>query len=216
MTFNGKMSSLNEVIIYEFNLINSDLKDFRFEVKLDSPIKKKFSEGVPKWALLEYKQCRNCDLDSYDCISCAMALSLEQLVAAFGDHLSTERTIVTVTTPQRTFREDCDLQTGINSLLGLLMVNSGCSVLKPLRMLMNFHIPFCSTREMLRRVVGAYLTEQYYVQRSGGTADWELNELKNLYSELSKLNQDFVRRIQGAIKKMRSAMPSLVSLPQLH
>jgi hypothetical protein len=119
----------------------------------------------------------------------------------FGDHISTERTIVTVTTPQRTFKQECDLQTGINSLLGLLMVNSGCSVLQPLRMLMNFHIPFCSTREMLRRVVGAYLTEQYYVQRSGGTPDWELNKLKELYTELSKLNQDFVRRIQGAIKK---------------
>lgn len=81
------------------------------------------------------------------------------------------------------------------------MANSGCSVLQPLRMLMNFHIPFCSTQEMLRRVVGAYLTEQYYVQRSGGTPDWELNKLKKLYVELSELNQDFVRRIQGAIKK---------------
>jgi len=62
----------------------------------------------------------------------------------------------------------------------------------------SFHIPFCSTRETLYRTVGSYLTKQYFVQLEGGEPDWELIHLKELYSVLEGLNQDFSKRIQDS------------------
>ena len=72
------------------------------------------------------------------------------------------------------------------------MATCGCSHLETFRILVNFHIPFCSTEEMLRRTVGAYLTQQYFVMRDGGKPDWELRRLEAIFSNLAQLNQDFV------------------------
>lgn len=120
------------------------------------------------------------------------------LLDAFSDNKSAERVEVTVETPARNYSHACDLQVGINSLMGLMMATSGCPVLKELGAMASFHIPFCSTRETLHRTVGSYLTKQYFVQLEGGEPDWELKHLKELYDVLEVLNQDFSRRIQDS------------------
>lgn len=172
-----------------------------FDVSTNGKADARTKESIPEWAQLDYRKCRNCTIPSNDCLTCAMALQVETVIHAFGDNFSTEKVHVRVTTPQREFARDCDLQTGIHSLLGLLMATCGCSHLEPLRMLVNFHIPFCSTEESLRRAVGSYLTKQYFVMRDGGEPDWELRQLEADFSNLAIVNQDFARRLQGIMQK---------------
>jgi len=153
-------------------------------------------EKYPEWARLGFEQCACCPLKEKECAYCPAAKQINEVMEAFADHDSTESVEVTVKTAERNYYEDCDLQVGINSLLGLMMATSGCPVLKPLGAMASFHIPFCTTRETLHRTVGSYLIKQYFKQLEGGEPDWEMKELKELYDLLEGLNQDFSRRIQ--------------------
>ena len=152
----------------------------------------------PDWARLEHRQCACCPLQATECEFCPVATRMHNLLEVFSNDKSTQRAEVTVHTSERTYRHICDLQVGINSLMGLMMATSGCPLLKELGAMASFHIPFCSTRETLYRTVGSYLTKQYFVQLEGGEPDWELRHLKELYNVLEGLNQDFSRRIQDS------------------
>ena len=172
-----------------------------FDVSIDEPEVGLGEASMPEWMRLDYEQCQNCTLKSSDCLVCAMAMRIQTVIDTFGKDVSTEKVRVRVRTPQREFVQHCDLQTGIHSLLGLLMATCGCPHLETMRTLVNFHIPFCSTEEMLRRSVGAYLTKQYFVLRDGGKPDWDLKGLEAVFHNLSIVNKDFVRRLKGAVEK---------------
>jgi hypothetical protein len=154
----------------------------------------------PAWTRLGFKQCACCPLRESDCAHCPAATRIHEVIEAFSEKSSIERVKVTVKTEARCYFEDCDLQTGINSLLGLMMATSGCPVLKELGAMATFHIPFCTTRETLRRTVGSYLIQQYFKQLEGGQPDWELRKLKKFYETLEGLNQDFTKRIHASAK----------------
>ena len=192
------MSSDTENIQYTF-----EFKDRKatFDVAIGDTGEDFDHQTIPEWMLLEHWQCRNCELKSNECLACAMAIRVQSVIETFGEAMSTDRVRVNVQTPQRKFMQDCDLQTGIHSLLGLLMATCGCPHLEPMRSLVNFHIPFCSTEEMLTHMVGAYLTKQYFIQRDGGKPDWELDRLEAVFSNLAMVNQDFVRRLKGVVQK---------------
>jgi len=130
---------------------------------------------------------------------CPVAIRISEVTQAFGDNQSIERVKVTVETAERSYVDECDLQVGINSLLGLLMATSECPRLKELGSMASFHIPFCSTRETLRRTVGSYLIKQHFKQMNGETPDWEMRYLKELYETLEGLNRDFFKRVQDSI-----------------
>ena len=166
------------------------------ETELEPSVK-----DLPEWALQDDRKCLNCVSSSEEDIICAIAMRVEEVIQAFGSNVSTELVHVRVQTPQRVFSRVCDLQTGIHSLLGLLMATCGCSHMESMRKLVNFHIPFCSTKETLRRVVGAHLMEQYFVMRDGGQPDWALERLSEIFSHLAQLNQNFARRLQGTMEK---------------
>lgn len=156
------------------------------------------SDDFPDWARLEHQQCACCPLKTSDCKYCPVATRMHGLLEAFAESESTERVQVTVEASERNYYNDCDLQVGINSLMGLMMATSGCPVLQELGAMASFHIPFCSTRETLHRTVGSYLTKQYFVQLQGGEPDWELKQLNELYGVLEGLNRDFSKRIQDS------------------
>ncbi len=173
-------------------------REVRFEVHT-KPRELSNAGKHPSWARLRFKQCACCPLKESDCEYCPVAIRINEVMEAFADNRSTERVKVTVETSARNYYEECDLQVGINSLMGLLMATSGCPVLKDLGAMASFHIPFCSTRETLHRTVGSYLIKQYFKQLKGEAADWKLVQLKELYSVLEGLNQDFSKRVQASI-----------------
>jgi hypothetical protein len=172
-------------------------QEVTFDVETD-PHGVESDAEFPDWARLEHRQCACCPLKTSDCKYCPVATRMHGLLEAFSDNKSTERVEVTVETPARNYSHECDLQVGINSLMGLMMATSGCPVLKELGAMASFHIPFCSTRETLHRTVGSYLTKQYFVQLDGGAPDWQLKHLKELYEVLEGLNQDFSKRIKDS------------------
>lgn len=116
----------------------------------------------PEWAKLGFEHCACCPLKEKDCEYCPAAKRINEVMEAFADNNSTEAVEVTVKTAERSYFEECDLQVGINSLLGLIMATSGCPVLKPLGAMASFHIPFCTTRETLHRTVGTYTDLQNF------------------------------------------------------
>ena len=182
------------VVRYIFQLKS---REVAFDVETE-PHSVESTEALPEWARLEHRQCACCPLKTTDCKYCPVAVRMSGLLDAFPDDCSTERVQVTVETTERKYSNECDLQVGINSLMGLMMATSGCPVLQELGAMASFHIPFCSTRETLHRTVGSYLTKQYFVQLEGGEPDWELKHLKELYEVLEGLNQDFSKRIQDS------------------
>jgi hypothetical protein len=186
----------SEHVVYRFELDDREV-EFRVATR---PGQIDDSGKHPEWARLGHKQCACCPLKESECAYCPAAARLNEVMEAFADRESIERVKVTVTTAERSYFEDCDLQVGVNSLIGLMMATSGCPILKELGAMASFHIPFCTTRETLHRTVGSYLIKQYFKQLEGGQPDWELTHLKELYGTLGGLNQDFSKRIQSSAR----------------
>jgi hypothetical protein len=184
-----------ETVSYHFQF---DEREVRFEVETQPRLVKDDETTYPDWARLGANQCACCPLKESDCTYCPVAMRINEVMEAFSNNQSIERVEVTVKTAERTYSEACDLQVGINSLIGLLMATSECPHLKELGSMASFHIPFCSTRETLQRTVSSYLIKQYFKQLDGQTPDWELHHLKALYDTLEGLNRDFSRRVQGS------------------
>lgn len=184
------------IVRYVFQLPE---EEFSFEIDTSGAAPQDLPE-YPDWTLLAYHQCSCCPLDPDEVRHCPAATRIHHLLETFADKTSIERVHVAVHTSRRTFHGDVDLQVGVNSLLGLLMATSGCPVLDPLKVMAQFHLPFCNTRETLFRTIGAYLTQQFFVQKNGGQPDWGLDGLRALYNRLETLNQDFSLRIQGLVR----------------
>lgn len=182
-------------VAYRFELEN---REIRFDVAT-RPSQAEAEGEHPEWAKLGFHQCSCCPLKEKDCIYCPAATRINEVMEVFSGDVSTDRVKVTVDTAARSYVDECDLQTGLNSLMGLMMATSGCPVLKKLGAMASFHIPFCTTRETLQRTVGSYLIKQYFKQLNGEAPDWELEELKELYGVLEVLNQEFSKRIQASI-----------------
>lgn len=181
---------------YSFKLDNH--KQVVFDVAT-GPVELERGESHPDWAKLSFEQCSCCPLKESNCKYCPTATRMNEVMEAFADRESTEMVEVTVKTVERSYFDRCDLQVGINSLLGLMMATSGCPVLNKLGAMASFHIPFCTSEETLQRSVGSYLIKQYFKQLNGEAPDWELKELKELYDVLEGLNRDFSRRIKKSV-----------------
>jgi hypothetical protein len=153
------------------------------------------------WTRLDFHQCSNCPLTSSDCRHCPAAVDLEPVAAAFTDIVSHEKVKVEVRTEERVYLKDCDAQTGLRSLTGLLMSTSGCPVLQQLRVLAEMHLPFATLNETVFRICGAYLIREYLEMKSGRTPDWDMTKLLRYFEELQTLNQEFKSRLNSAVHR---------------
>lgn len=167
--------------------------------------------GAPAWTGLEFHQCSHCPLTVRDCRHCPVALDLAPVVSRFRDAISHTRVRVEVITPERTYLKDCDVQTGLRSLLGLIMATSACPVLAPLKGLAATHLPFATLEESILRTVGSYLLRQYFSHRDGKAADLELTHLRHAYDQIGVLNRCFADRMAAA-SEQDANMNALYSL----
>lgn len=153
------------------------------------------------WTRLEFQPCENCPHRASGWRHCPAALDLEQITSQFSDILSFERAKVEVITPERTYVRECDVQTALRSLLGLVMATSACAILAQFRGLAASHLPFATLDETLFRTTGAFLLKQYFIQQDGGQPDWQLGGLHAFYRELQTVNRGFKRRLDSAFAK---------------
>ena len=186
----------------QYRFVLESWQVFQFEVNRQRVFDRTvdFAEHAP-WARLTFNQCERCPLTEAHCRHCPVALDVEQIANRFQDVLSYERAQVEVHTPERTYIKLCDVQTGLRSLLGLVMATSACPVLSQLKGMASTHLPFATLEETLFRTAGAYLLKQYFVHKAGGQPDLDLRGLDALYKELYAVNRSFKARLDSACSK---------------
>jgi hypothetical protein len=188
------------MISYRFSLGDGERVDFSIDP--DRGARSERSSPSPAdWTKLEFCQCRNCPLSSRDHTYCPAALDIQQAAERFKEVISYARVKVEVETPSRNYSKECDAQTGLQSLIGLLMATSACPLTARLKALAVFHLPFASPEETLFRTVGAHLLRQYFRRKNGQPMDLDLQELDQFYAELEVLNEHFMKRILAASEK---------------
>ncbi len=164
----------------------------------DSTYRLLFAEDAvyPDWAKLDFQRCPNCNLP--DQAYCPAAVALAQFLPQFETRISYEKAVVEVDTPTRTMVSKTTFQFGMAGLIGLAMATSGCPRTRFLRPMARTHLPFATDQETVFRVLAMHLLRQYIAK---GPVDLSFAELKDNYSELSKVNNAMSERIRAAIKR---------------
>jgi hypothetical protein len=154
----------------------------------------------PEWTKLEHRKCSHCPLAAKDHPHCPVALNLAHLVEDFKNDRSYTRALVRVVTAERTYEKEVDLQSVIFSIFGLIIATSDCPHTHFLKPMAKYHLPFSTVDETLVRSTSMHLLRQYFVNQSGGNADWNLKKLDELYKNMTTLNEGLVERIRSVAK----------------
>jgi hypothetical protein len=189
-------------IIYSFIFQNDLLKEF--PIVLDRETLRFITKDVPAppvWTELNYNRCSVCTLDEEQNKHCPIALNLVQINEAFKESYSYEDVGLSVITEERTYSKDTSLQEGLSSLLGIVMVTSGCPVMEYLKPMVRFHLPFATLIETVFRMSSMYFMSQFFLGLKGKPVDLSLDGLKKIYTEVSEVNRDFSQRLADAASK---------------
>ncbi|MBE2279781.1 MAG: hypothetical protein IAE91_05270 [Ignavibacteriaceae bacterium] len=191
------MENLDKLnFIYEFKFSNGEKKTIT--VALDRATLNVIRDEAHKpndWALLENFKCPHCPLNPEENKYCPVALNLSEVIYNFQDEVSFEEIEVYATTPQRQVVKKTSLQAGVSSLLGILMVSSGCPIMAKLKPMLYFHLPFSNLEETQIRALSMYLLSQYVKYKKGGEPDWEMTGLIKIYEEIQILNKNVSKKI---------------------
>jgi hypothetical protein len=87
------------------------------------------------------------------------------------------------------------------ALIGLTMASSGCPRTRFLRPMARTHLPFATDQETVFRTLAVHLLGQYVAAGGGGAVSLSFAQLKENYSQLSKVNNAMAERIRAAIKR---------------
>lgn len=189
---------------YEFRFADGSVRAFEVALRLpEFQLVPREASAAPAWTRLENHQCRHCPLRSPEHAHCPVARNLAGVIEIFRDSLSHERAEVTVRTGAREYRKEVALQSGLSSLMGLVMVTSGCPIMDRLRPMAATHLPFATLEETLLRALSTYLLAQFFRQRRGLAPDWTLARFADVYEDVATLNRCFRDRL--ATIEMRDA-----------
>lgn len=188
-------------ITYEFIIDTGEVFTFDIETDQSTHTGREPIEESAHWTKLDYHKCENCPLNPKEHPHCPVALDIEEVANKFSSLLSWKKAEVWVHTEERSYRKSCDLQTGLRSMLGLMMALSMCPVLSKLKPLAASHLPFSTFQETVSRVVGNYLIRQFLKDKKGTEPDWSLADLKSMYKELVTVNFSMLERIRAACEE---------------
>lgn len=205
---------------YRFAL--ADGTERRFEVMLDDEslalqhanpdVASASAHGeAPAWAALENEQCPNCPLRRETSPTCPVAVAVDPVIMAFHDSISHHQAEITIETDARTYRKQASLQAGIGGVIGLLMSTAGCPILDKLRPMVRTHLPFATLPETMYRAMSMYLLAQYFVAARGGTPNWEMQGLSEVYAEVRRVNKAFLKRLR-TLKIEDASLNAIVNL----
>lgn len=173
-------------------------------------------DHLPVWTQLDHHQCPNCPLDKRQ-RHCPAAVDIEHIVASFSHIESHTQVRVDVQMGDRLNTKQTDIQTALQSLLGLSLATSACPVLSQMKGPGRLHMPFATMEETLFRMVGAYFVGQYLKGQQGGLADFTLDSLSRMYSEVQTVNHHLKRRLDDVVSRDANinAVVSLMSVTML-
>lgn len=189
----------NILIQYRFRKANNSRAEFNFELdpvslELINPI----PEHLPIWTALDFHQCPNCPLDVAADPHCPLAVKMVNIVDRFEDLLSYDEIEVDVITAERRISQQTNAQTGISSLMGLVIATSGCPHAAFFKPMARFHLPLASKEETIFRATSMYLLAQYFLKKEGKSADFELEGLSGIYANMQIINMAVVKRLRAA------------------
>jgi hypothetical protein len=208
-TTSGKETPMRFHYIFKFR----DGISASFEVLLDNDTLQNLKPETtgPDWTRLDYHQCNICPLDPKETPYCPIATNFATLVETFGEFNSNETSHVIILAKHRDYMKSTTLQEGLSALMGIYMTTSGCPMFEKLKPLVRFHLPFASLEENVFRTVSMYLLVQYFRQKKGKTADWDLKQLPGIYDQVQKVNTGMIRRLQNAAQK-NASLSAIASL----
>jgi len=188
-----------DVLFFDYRFEFEDGSKKGVRIHLDPDTLRYLPERALKgddWTRLDFHQCETCPLDPRKTPDCPIALSIEDLVAVFRDKFSYEAAKVAVHSNDRTYLKETTLQKGLSSILGILMVSSGCPIMAKLRPMVRLHLPFSSVMETTLKTTGTYLLGQFLLKQKGRPADFSLEGLREIYRNVGMVNRGMARRIQ--------------------
>lgn len=189
-------------IEYFFNF--ADGAQHSFAVCMKGPrlaLEPPFRDPPPDWTVLEFCQCSHCPLSPQEHQCCPIAANLVDVIDLFKSIISYEEADVTVRTDNRDYFRKVPVATGVSSLIGVIMVSSGCPILTKLRPMVFTHLPFADTDETMYRSISMYLLAQYFRWKWGETPDWDLVNLINIYDDINVVNEHFSLRLKAVCEK---------------
>ncbi len=199
-------------IEYKFKVNDTPLESF--EIHLDPQTGKiviPATNDLPDWTLLGFKQCPNCPLDAADTEHCPAAVSIADVVRCFNGLASFDLIEVEVITSERRMVQQTAVQSGISSLMGLLIASSGCPRSAYFRPMARFHLPLSEPIETIYRVTTMYLLAQYFRKKENRMPDQALEGLTEIYRNMQIMNNALAERIRTA-SETDSSVNALVML----
>lgn len=197
---------------YTFEFDGGSSKNFQIELdpeNLSLINLEKFPK--PDWTKMESFMCPHCPLNAEVYPHCPLTVSLTNIIDLFKELPSYEQAKITVRTPQRDYSKHTQVQVGLGSIMGVLMVSSGCPIMAKLKPMARFHLPFASLEETESRAYATYLLAQYIKMKQGKEADWNMKELKSLYDDILKLNKNVASKI-GELEKYDANINAVIVL----
>ncbi|HHZ65217.1 MAG TPA: hypothetical protein EYN38_02840 [Flavobacteriales bacterium] len=201
------------MIVYTF--IFKDGKQFRFEVdeegdtSVESP-----DQPVEEWLKLENGKCDGCGIPEGERKTCPAALSIQPILASFGGRFSHETVKVIVEMNDVEVHGSMSTQNAVRSLMGLRLALSACPVMKMLRPMARFHVPFGGMEHSLFRFVGMHLISEHLRREKGHSSNQDLSGLRELIHRLHEVNQKLADRIRLGAER-DATVNSLVVLDTL-
>jgi len=188
----------NIEINYIFKFENHEIMSFDVLIDRQTLFRdRKIKSAPPSWAKLNYHKCPNCPLDEAAHQYCPIGLNLSDIVSEFKDFHAYEKVNVTVSTKERIYSKDTTIQEGLSSLIGIIMVTSGCPFMDYLRPMVRFHLPFATIEETVYRMISMYVMAQYILEKNGKYADWKLGGLDKIYFNIGQVNKHIAKRLSG-------------------
>lgn len=165
----------------------------------------------PPWAALDFHQCPNCPLDEQTNPFCPLTLKLVNIVNRFDRILSYDDINLEVIMEERTISHTTTAQRALGSLMGLVIASSGCPHTVFFKPMVRFHLPLASEEETIYRASSMYLLAQYFLQKTGHAADFDLHELENIYQNMNIINASIADRLR-AVSKADSPVNAIILL----
>ncbi|MCF7923318.1 MAG: hypothetical protein K9M55_11510 [Candidatus Marinimicrobia bacterium] len=188
---------------YTFKM--ADARSLDFEILLSSDrlaYQTILGDEKPAWTELGFHMCEGCKLADTGTSHCPVAINLQDIVTTFKSDFSYDVIDLSIVTAERTYsKEKVSMQSGLSSILGIIMVTSGCPSLDYLRPMVGTHLPFASIDESIYRAMSMYLLAQFTRAKNGLEPDWTLQGLSKIYAEIDSINISMVKRLQAATEE---------------
>lgn len=196
-------------INYKFCFENGEEKIFNLEIDNDTlSLKTDFNFETPEWTSVNNI---GCDLCAGKETHCKLAKTIGYFIKQFDKIPSYEKVKVYVETENRTYFKETSIQAGVGGIFGILMPTCGCPILGKLKPMVRYHLPFADIEETEYRVFSMYMLAQYFKMRKGSAPDLEMDNLKDTYDEIRKINQKIAKAIAD-LEKMDTSINSVVAL----